>query len=110
MTILAVIHWSTLQAKHTRSSFVSIALLTFTVQHVLSSLVFHFLCVLADVFLFFFTSPSCQLNWHFPEEERDFLLVQEVVRVARSLRAQCGMTKEKPTSESSSMKEPVKKK
>ncbi|XP_026155453.1 valine--tRNA ligase, mitochondrial isoform X2 [Mastacembelus armatus] len=35
-------------------------------------------------------------HWHFPEEERDFLLVQEVVRVARSLRAQCGMTKEKP--------------
>ncbi|XP_018551025.1 valine--tRNA ligase, mitochondrial isoform X2 [Lates calcarifer] len=40
---------------------------------------------------------SSQLeHWHFPEEERDFLLVQEVIRVARSLRAQCGMTKEKP--------------
>uniref|UniRef100_A0A3Q3DKD1 valine--tRNA ligase n=1 Tax=Hippocampus comes TaxID=109280 RepID=A0A3Q3DKD1_HIPCM len=35
-------------------------------------------------------------HWHFPEEERDFLLVQEVTRVARSLRAQCGLTKEKP--------------
>ncbi|XP_045914293.1 valine--tRNA ligase, mitochondrial isoform X3 [Micropterus dolomieu] len=41
---------------------------------------------------------SSQLvHWHFPEEERDFLLVQEVIRVTRSLRAQCGMTKEKPT-------------
>ncbi|XP_034400529.1 valine--tRNA ligase, mitochondrial isoform X2 [Cyclopterus lumpus] len=40
---------------------------------------------------------SSQLaHWHFPEEERDFQLVQEVMRVARSLRAQCGMTKEKP--------------
>ncbi|XP_068455166.1 valine--tRNA ligase, mitochondrial [Clinocottus analis] len=40
---------------------------------------------------------SSQLaHWHFPEEERDFRLVQEVIRVARSLRAQCGMTKEKP--------------
>ncbi|XP_061521173.1 valine--tRNA ligase, mitochondrial [Phycodurus eques] len=40
---------------------------------------------------------SSQLkHWHFPEEERDFLLVQEVIRVARSLRAQCGLTKEKP--------------
>ncbi|KAM7383692.1 hypothetical protein PAMA_011175 [Pampus argenteus] len=39
---------------------------------------------------------SSQLaHWHFPDEERDFPLVQEVVRVARSLRAQCGMTKEK---------------
>ncbi|CAL8363597.1 unnamed protein product [Arctogadus glacialis] len=35
-------------------------------------------------------------HWHSPEEERHFLLVQEVVRVARSLRAQCGMTKERP--------------
>ncbi|KAG7225370.1 hypothetical protein INR49_027359 [Caranx melampygus] len=35
-------------------------------------------------------------HWHFPEEERSFLLVQEVIRAARSLRAQCGMTKEKP--------------
>uniref|UniRef100_A0A8C2WRY7 Valine--tRNA ligase, mitochondrial n=1 Tax=Cyclopterus lumpus TaxID=8103 RepID=A0A8C2WRY7_CYCLU len=42
---------------------------------------------------------SSQLaHWHFPEEERDFQLVQEVMRVARSLRAQCGMTKEKPAS------------
>uniref|UniRef100_A0A8C7IUQ7 Valine--tRNA ligase, mitochondrial n=1 Tax=Oncorhynchus kisutch TaxID=8019 RepID=A0A8C7IUQ7_ONCKI len=40
---------------------------------------------------------SSQLaHWHFPQEEADFTLVQEVVRVARSLRAQCGMTKEKP--------------
>ncbi|KAM9307073.1 valine--tRNA ligase, mitochondrial isoform 2-T2 [Pholidichthys leucotaenia] len=40
---------------------------------------------------------SLQLaHWHFPEEERDFLLIQEVIRVARSLRAQCGLTKEKP--------------
>ncbi|XP_032392086.1 valine--tRNA ligase, mitochondrial [Etheostoma spectabile] len=40
---------------------------------------------------------SSQLaHWHFPEEERDFLLVQEVIRVARSLRSHCGMTKEKP--------------
>uniref|UniRef100_A0A667X2V9 Valine--tRNA ligase, mitochondrial n=1 Tax=Myripristis murdjan TaxID=586833 RepID=A0A667X2V9_9TELE len=40
---------------------------------------------------------STQLaHWHFPEEERDFSLVQDVVRVARSLRAQCGMAKEKP--------------
>ncbi|XP_039870439.1 valine--tRNA ligase, mitochondrial isoform X2 [Simochromis diagramma] len=35
-------------------------------------------------------------HWHFAEEERDFLLVQEVIRVARSLRAQCGITKAKP--------------
>ncbi|XP_042362406.1 valine--tRNA ligase, mitochondrial [Plectropomus leopardus] len=40
---------------------------------------------------------SSQLaHWHFPEEERDFSLVQEVIRVARLLRAQCGMKKEKP--------------
>ncbi|KAF7641596.1 hypothetical protein LDENG_00276580 [Lucifuga dentata] len=40
---------------------------------------------------------SAQLaHWHFPEEERDFPLVQEVIRVARSLRAQCGLTSEKP--------------
>ncbi|XP_047460338.1 valine--tRNA ligase, mitochondrial [Mugil cephalus] len=40
---------------------------------------------------------SSQLaHWHYPEEERDFLLVQDVIRAARSLRAQCGMTKEKP--------------
>uniref|UniRef100_A0A3Q2W9C7 Valine--tRNA ligase n=1 Tax=Haplochromis burtoni TaxID=8153 RepID=A0A3Q2W9C7_HAPBU len=42
---------------------------------------------------------SAQLaHWHFAEEERDFLLVQEVIRVARSLRAQCGITKAKPNS------------
>ncbi|CAL8297187.1 unnamed protein product [Lota lota] len=35
-------------------------------------------------------------HWHSPEEEAGFLLIQEVVRVARSLRAQCGMTKERP--------------
>ncbi|KAB5517774.1 hypothetical protein PHYPO_G00171030 [Pangasianodon hypophthalmus] len=35
-------------------------------------------------------------HWNFPEEETDFPLVQEVVRVARSLRAQCHMTKERP--------------
>uniref|UniRef100_A0A3B5L3G8 Valine--tRNA ligase, mitochondrial n=1 Tax=Xiphophorus couchianus TaxID=32473 RepID=A0A3B5L3G8_9TELE len=40
---------------------------------------------------------STQLaHWYFPEEEKDFLLVQNVIRVARSLRAQCGLTKEKP--------------
>ncbi|XP_010871392.2 valine--tRNA ligase, mitochondrial [Esox lucius] len=35
-------------------------------------------------------------HWHFPQEEADFSLVQEVVRVARSLRAQSGVTKERP--------------
>ncbi|XP_024864985.1 valine--tRNA ligase, mitochondrial isoform X3 [Kryptolebias marmoratus] len=35
-------------------------------------------------------------HWHFPEEEKDFLMVQEVIRVARSLRTQCGLRKEKP--------------
>lgn len=42
--------------------------------------------------------PSSQqlAHWHFPTEERDFLLVQEVVRLARSLRAQSGITKDKP--------------
>ncbi|PWA19888.1 hypothetical protein CCH79_00019494 [Gambusia affinis] len=40
---------------------------------------------------------STQLaHWYFPEEEKDFLLVQNVIRVARSLRAQCGLTTEKP--------------
>uniref|UniRef100_A0A1A8CTA0 Valine--tRNA ligase, mitochondrial n=1 Tax=Nothobranchius kadleci TaxID=1051664 RepID=A0A1A8CTA0_NOTKA len=40
---------------------------------------------------------SSQLvHWHFPEVEKNFLFVQEVVRVTRSLRAQCGLTKEKP--------------
>lgn len=35
-------------------------------------------------------------HWYFPKEEADFSLVQEVVRVARLLRAQCQMTKERP--------------
>ncbi|KAM8767817.1 valine--tRNA ligase, mitochondrial [Acanthopagrus schlegelii] len=35
-------------------------------------------------------------HWNFPDVENDFLLIRKVVRVARSLRAQCGMTKEKP--------------
>ncbi|KAM9738210.1 valine--tRNA ligase, mitochondrial isoform 2-T2 [Menidia menidia] len=39
---------------------------------------------------------SALAHWHFPAEEEGFLLVQEVVRAARSLRAQCGLTKEKP--------------
>ncbi|XP_074542457.1 valine--tRNA ligase, mitochondrial isoform X2 [Halichoeres trimaculatus] len=37
-----------------------------------------------------------QAHWSFPEEERDFMLVQDVIREARSLRAQCGLTREKP--------------
>ncbi|XP_026989648.2 valine--tRNA ligase, mitochondrial [Tachysurus fulvidraco] len=43
-----------------------------------------------------YPTASQLAHWHFPEEETDFPLVQEVVRVARSLRAQCHMTKEKP--------------
>ncbi|KAG8004963.1 Valine--tRNA ligase [Nibea albiflora] len=43
-----------------------------------------------------YPSSSQLAHWNFPETERDFLQVQEVIRVARSLRAQCGMTKEKP--------------
>ncbi|XP_068188324.1 valine--tRNA ligase, mitochondrial [Antennarius striatus] len=39
---------------------------------------------------------SQMAHCHFPEVERDFLLVKEVVRVARALRAQCGLTREKP--------------
>ncbi|KAG9279630.1 valine-tRNA ligase, mitochondrial [Astyanax mexicanus] len=40
---------------------------------------------------------SSQLaHWHFPQEEADFPLVQEVVRVARALRAQYHITKERP--------------
>ncbi|XP_051991627.1 valine--tRNA ligase, mitochondrial-like isoform X1 [Xyrauchen texanus] len=35
-------------------------------------------------------------HWYFPKEEADFTLVQEVVRVARVLRAQCQMTKKRP--------------
>lgn len=81
-------------------------LLVFTpVYVVIFGLIFIFPCVLAD--LFFFITPSCQAHWHFPEEERDFLLVQEVIRVARSLRAQCGMTKEKPASKSFTVIQPV---
>lgn len=61
--------------------------------------VLNFPWILADVF-FCVTSPSCQAHWNFPDVENDFLLIRKVVRVARSLRAQCGMTKEKPASES----------
>ncbi|XP_068603735.1 valine--tRNA ligase, mitochondrial [Brachionichthys hirsutus] len=40
---------------------------------------------------------SSQLaHCHFPEVEREFVLVQEVIRVARSLRAQGGVTRERP--------------
>ncbi|KAG5843164.1 hypothetical protein ANANG_G00185590 [Anguilla anguilla] len=40
---------------------------------------------------------SSQLDhWHFPQEEADFPLIQEVVRVTRSLRAQCRLTKARP--------------
>ncbi|KAJ8334950.1 hypothetical protein SKAU_G00405890 [Synaphobranchus kaupii] len=40
---------------------------------------------------------SSQLDhWHFPQEEADFPLIQEVVRVTRSLRAQCHLTKARP--------------
>ncbi|CAJ1083651.1 valine--tRNA ligase%2C mitochondrial isoform X1 [Xyrichtys novacula] len=35
-------------------------------------------------------------HWFFPEEERDFVLVQDVIREARSLRAQCGLGKQRP--------------
>lgn len=35
-------------------------------------------------------------HWYFPKEDADFTLVQEVVRVARLLRAQCQITREKP--------------
>uniref|UniRef100_A0A665VAX5 Valine--tRNA ligase, mitochondrial n=1 Tax=Echeneis naucrates TaxID=173247 RepID=A0A665VAX5_ECHNA len=45
-----------------------------------------------------YPSSSQLAHWHFHEEERDFLLVQEVIRTARSLRAQSGMTNEKPAS------------
>lgn len=38
-------------------------------------------------------------HWHFPQEEADFLLIQEVVRVTRSLRAQCHLTKARPDCE-----------
>ncbi|XP_046699931.1 valine--tRNA ligase, mitochondrial isoform X1 [Silurus meridionalis] len=43
-----------------------------------------------------YPTDSLLAHWHFPEEETDFPLVQDVVRVARSLRAQCRMTKERP--------------
>ncbi|XP_028316427.1 valine--tRNA ligase, mitochondrial isoform X2 [Gouania willdenowi] len=39
---------------------------------------------------------SQMTHWFHPEEEHNFLFVKEVIRVARSLRAQCGLTKEKP--------------
>lgn len=42
--------------------------------------------------------PSSQSHWHSPEVEQDFELVQDLVRVARSLRAQCGLTKQRPPS------------
>jgi len=47
----------------------------------------------------FQSPPSPQEHWYFPKEEADFSLVQEVVRVARLLRAQCQMTKERPDCE-----------
>uniref|UniRef100_A0A3B3Z7Q5 Valine--tRNA ligase, mitochondrial n=1 Tax=Periophthalmus magnuspinnatus TaxID=409849 RepID=A0A3B3Z7Q5_9GOBI len=42
--------------------------------------------------------PSSQqlASWYFPDEERDFSWVQEVVRVVRALRAQSGLTKDRP--------------
>uniref|UniRef100_A0A8C1J6M8 Valine--tRNA ligase, mitochondrial n=1 Tax=Cyprinus carpio TaxID=7962 RepID=A0A8C1J6M8_CYPCA len=42
-------------------------------------------------------------HWCFPKEEADFSLVQEVVRVARLLRAQCQLTKERPDCERTSI-------
>uniref|UniRef100_A0A673HCB2 Valine--tRNA ligase, mitochondrial n=1 Tax=Sinocyclocheilus rhinocerous TaxID=307959 RepID=A0A673HCB2_9TELE len=41
-------------------------------------------------------------HWCFPKEEADFSLVEEVVRVARLLRAQCQLTKERPDCERTS--------
>ncbi|MBN3299897.1 SYVM protein, partial [Amia calva] len=43
-----------------------------------------------------YPQPANLAHWHFPEEEANFLLVQEVVRVARSLRSQYRLTKERP--------------
>uniref|UniRef100_H3CK65 Valine--tRNA ligase, mitochondrial n=1 Tax=Tetraodon nigroviridis TaxID=99883 RepID=H3CK65_TETNG len=43
-----------------------------------------------------YPSTSQLAHWHFPAVEQDFELVQDLVRVARSLRAQCGMTQERP--------------
>ncbi|XP_061110480.1 valine--tRNA ligase, mitochondrial isoform X2 [Conger conger] len=43
-----------------------------------------------------YPQPSQLDHWHFPQEEADFSLVQEVVRVTRSLRAQCHLTKARP--------------
>uniref|UniRef100_A0A8C9U0C9 Valine--tRNA ligase, mitochondrial n=1 Tax=Scleropages formosus TaxID=113540 RepID=A0A8C9U0C9_SCLFO len=44
---------------------------------------------------------SSQLtHWYFPQEEADFPFVQDVIRVARTLRSQCCMTKAKPDSKS----------
>ncbi|XP_041665838.1 valine--tRNA ligase, mitochondrial isoform X2 [Cheilinus undulatus] len=37
-------------------------------------------------------------HWFFPEEERDFMLAQDVIAKARSLRTQCRLTKQKPDS------------
>ncbi|XP_076864558.1 valine--tRNA ligase, mitochondrial isoform X2 [Brachyhypopomus gauderio] len=43
-----------------------------------------------------YPTASQLVHWQFPQEETDFPLVQEVVRVARSLRAQCHITKDRP--------------
>ncbi|XP_023665597.1 valine--tRNA ligase, mitochondrial [Paramormyrops kingsleyae] len=43
-----------------------------------------------------YPQSSQMSHWHFPQEEGDFAFVQEVVRVARGLRTQCHMTKERP--------------
>lgn len=65
----------------------------------------HYSCSLPDNMQFSFChkttlqSPPSQEHWYFPKEEADFSLVQEVVRVARLLRAQCQMTKERPDCE-----------
>lgn len=44
-----------------------------------------------------YPSSSQLAHWHFPDVEKDFSLVREVIRVTRSLRAQAGITKEKPS-------------
>uniref|UniRef100_A0A8D0HF34 Valine--tRNA ligase, mitochondrial n=1 Tax=Sphenodon punctatus TaxID=8508 RepID=A0A8D0HF34_SPHPU len=46
-----------------------------------------------------FPSASQLVHWHHPEEEANFLLVQEVVRTARALRATYQLTKARPTGE-----------
>uniref|UniRef100_A0A4W4GSG5 Valine--tRNA ligase n=1 Tax=Electrophorus electricus TaxID=8005 RepID=A0A4W4GSG5_ELEEL len=43
-----------------------------------------------------YPKASQLIHWQFPQEEVDFPLVKEVVRVARSLRAQYHITKERP--------------